>query len=78
MLYTVQADIRYIDGTLAGIVIPGGYRVTVPDATHAARVERNLRRAAINGDTVRACLTGNRYAVVGNILTASVAPIPSL
>lgn len=59
--YTVSADVRYLDGTLAGLTIPDGYAVSYPtrDAADRAAAWVNATRRA--GDFVRAAVTGNRY-----------------
>jgi glutamine amidotransferase PdxT len=75
MQYHVQADIKYLDGTLAGLVIPGGYSITVPDEHHAKRIVAKLARIQSENDFVRAACTGNKYQVVGNVSVAPVMPI---
>lgn len=59
--FTVTADIRYLDGTLAGMVIPSGYRVTYTDRNGVFRATRWIERVRRDGDFVRATGTGNRY-----------------
>ena len=75
MTYLIQADIEYLDGALAGIVIPAGYSVTVPDLRHAVRVSSHIQRVYFEKDFIRATGTGNRYRVVSNPIYAPLMPI---
>ena len=67
--YTIRvtADIEYLDGTLAGMVIPAGYSVSEVDVAHAHRTVTWLKRVQRERDFVRAAVTGNRYRIVGRI-----------
>lgn len=65
--FIVRADIRYLDGRLSGLLIPAGYRVTVPDRAHASRTARWLAKVRDTGDFVRAVGSGAKYAVVGPV-----------
>ena len=65
--FAVQADIEYLDGTLAGMVIPAGFRVTHTRKPEAMRTVRFLRKVCDTNDFVRAAVTGNRYRIVGHI-----------
>lgn len=64
---TVSADIRYLDGTLAGLTIPDGHRVGMPTLHDAIRVAGWLTRVRDSNDFIRAACTGHRYQVVGEI-----------
>lgn len=75
MTYLVTADIRFQDGALAGLLIPAGYSVTVPDERHAIRIASWLTRVHDELDFVRATGTGNKYEVVGNVHYAPMMPI---
>lgn len=66
-MFYVTADIRYLDGTLAGLTIPGGFRTSEPDIAHAVKRQRWLRGVMEAGDFIRAAVTGNRYEIVGGI-----------
>ena len=64
MAYRITADIRYLDGALAGITIPSGYSVTYEDRNAADRCHTWLHRVWREADFIRACGTGNRYEIV--------------
>lgn len=66
-MFQVSADIRYLDGALAGLTIPAGFRVTVGSIAEAVRTTRWLEGVRADGDFVRASGTGNRYEVVGGV-----------
>lgn len=59
--FVVTADIRYLDGTLKGMEIPSGFRVTVPSLAHAIRTAKYIETTRRNNDFVRAIGTGSRY-----------------
>ena len=67
MTYRVLADIKYIDGALAGLTIPAGYSAAVPNLQRAIVTCDWLQRVERERDFVRAAVTGNRYTVVGNV-----------
>ena len=76
MRYQVTADIRYIDGSLAGLTIPAGYRTTWGDRQSASRAAAWLRSVMNSHDFVRACGTGNKYEIIGRIsIDPETAPI---
>ena len=66
-MFTVSADIKYMDGWLAGMVIPAGYRCTFPTRSTAMSAVRWLTKVHRECDFVRAAVTSHRYAVVGGI-----------
>jgi hypothetical protein len=66
-MYRVSADIKYLDGTLAGLDLPHGYTVTMPTRKLAQRTAMFLERVRQSDDFIRACVTGNRYKVTGYI-----------
>ena len=65
-LVRISADIEYLDGTLAGMVIPDGWSATYPKQS-MFRITRWLERVRRQDDFIRATGTGNRYKVRGNI-----------
>jgi len=75
MKYRVTADIEYLDGTLAGIVIPAGFTTTDPDIHHAIRRVQWLQRVMRENDFIRAVGTGNKYRVVGGIEYREINPL---
>lgn len=60
-MYKITADIEYLDGTLAGLLIPSGYHVTYPTLESAVRCTQWIKRTMKDKDFVRAYGTGNRY-----------------
>jgi hypothetical protein len=64
MTYRIEADIRYLDGTLAGMDLPSGYAVTAPDLKHAYRYVGFVVKTRAAKDFVRAAVTGNRYQFI--------------
>jgi hypothetical protein len=66
-MYRVIADIEYLDGALAGMVIPSGYSVTFPNDRAAYRCAAWLKRIQSADDFIRAAVTGNRYKVAGSV-----------
>lgn len=72
-MFQVSADIRYLDGTLAGLLIPAGYRLTVPSARRATQIASWLSGVRSRGDFVRATGSGNRYEVVGAVTVLPLA-----
>ncbi len=66
-MFRVSADIRYMDGTLAGLDIPGGWSVTYPSRNQALRIARMLKCEQHSGAQIIACGTGNRYQITGGI-----------
>jgi hypothetical protein len=59
--YMVSADIRYLDGALAEIVIPSGYRVGRLSIEAACLISRWIEKTRAADDFARAAYTGNRY-----------------
>lgn len=57
----VEADIRYDEGFLAGMVIPSGYAVTAPTCAEARKISAWVERVRAEGDFVRAVGTGHPY-----------------
>ena len=68
----ITADIEYIDGPLAGLLIPAGYHVTTCDPSSARRTIAWLLGLARTGDFTRAVGTGSKYRVVGGISACSI------
>ena len=62
MTTMVQFDKTYLDGNLAGLVIPGE-TVTYPDDKSAQHHAAFLEKVMRSGDFVRDCGTGKRYSV---------------
>lgn len=60
-MFTVTADIRYVDGTLADLTISGGYRTNYPDMESAMRAASWITSAFALNDQIKATGTGNRY-----------------
>lgn len=60
----ISADILYLDGPLAGTVIPDGYQVGVAALHQAPRYTTWMERVRSSGDFVRAAVTGHRYQLV--------------
>ena len=60
-MYTVVADIKYLDGSLTGLVIPAGHSTRHANKTSAMRVVRWIAKTYDSNDFVRATGTGNRY-----------------
>lgn len=56
----IAVDVEYLDGTLAGLTIPAGYAVTVPESS-VPRIMRWIAKVTRENDFVRATGTGNRY-----------------
>ena len=63
----ITADIEYIDGPLAGLLIPAGYHVTTCGPSVAQRIVAWLLGLEKTGDFTRAAVTGNRFRVVGGV-----------
>lgn len=61
-MFTIQFDVTYLDGNLAGLLIPG-QTVTYPDRNSFDRALRFYVQVARDGDFIRAVVTGNRYTV---------------
>ena len=61
--FAVSADIHYLDGALAGLTIPSGFRATYADREEAYRVAQWLQRVWQSRDFIRATGTGSRYEV---------------
>lgn len=66
-MFRVSADIRYMDGTLAGLEIPAGFSCTYQNNMKAYSVAAWLKRVHKAGDFIRATGTGNKYTVTGNV-----------
>lgn len=60
-MYRVTADIEYLDGNLAGLVLPSGYGVMVPTMRDAQKLRKWVAETSAANDFVRAAITGNRY-----------------
>ena len=63
----VQFDKTYLDGDLAGVIIPGE-TCTHPDWNAAQRHAAMLQRVEQEGDFIRDCSTGRRYTVANVVL----------
>lgn len=61
MGYRVTADIRYLDGNLAGLEIPAGHCVNYMSREQAQRAAQRIEKTRAAGDFTRAAVTGNRY-----------------
>jgi hypothetical protein len=72
-MFAVSATIRYLDGTLAGLTIPAGFRITTPDHASALRTFAWLGRVRRARDFVRATGTGSRYEIVGDVCLERLA-----
>jgi len=57
----VTADIRYLDGVLAGLEIPDGYSVAYMSVYDATKTAKWIESVRAKEDFVRATGTGNRY-----------------
>jgi hypothetical protein len=66
MAYRIEADIRYIDGTLKDLDLPSGYSVNAPNRASAYRILGWVLRTRAAADFVRAVGTGNRYQFVSD------------
>jgi hypothetical protein len=73
-MFQVSASIRYLDGSLAGLTIPSGFRITTPDRSRAYSMSQWLSRVQRERDFIRAAVTGSRYEVVGDV---AVVELPS-
>jgi hypothetical protein len=71
-LILITADIEYLDGALAGLVIPSGFSIKTPDASVARSTLKFLHRVRREKDFVRAVGTGNRYTIVGEIKSSTI------
>jgi hypothetical protein len=60
-LYRVSADIEYLDGNLAGLVLPSGYGVMQTSRFAATKLAAWVSSVIAADDFVRAAITGNRY-----------------
>jgi len=69
--FRVSADIKYLDGWLAGLTIPAGFTATYPNRSRAQSVARFLARVCQSDDFIRATGTGHRYKVCGHIEVTS-------
>ena len=63
MIYRITADIRYLDGNLAGMTISAGYHITTESRGEADRTQAWLNKVRSEGDFIRAAGTGCRYIV---------------
>lgn len=61
--FYVTADIEYLDGNLAGCVIPSGQRTMFPNRSSAMRQWNWLATTFHNKDFIRAAVTGDRYVM---------------
>ena len=61
--YRVSADIKYLDGILADMVIPDGHTLTMPDISLATRRAAWLNGVHDSDDFIRAAVTGSRYKI---------------
>lgn len=65
MQFRICADIQYVEGVLAGITIPEGYSVTMPDLLTTKRTMDFLDEARLTKEPILAALTGSLYRIVG-------------
>lgn len=75
MTFRVTADIKYIDGTLAGLEIPAGFSATYPNRSIANRCSAWLERTMRAKDFVRATGTGAKFNITGRICVERVRPL---
>ncbi len=64
MTYRISADIKYLGGSLEGMIIPAGHHVTATTQQEAYRIACFLDKVHRNDDFIRAAVTGNCYQVV--------------
>lgn len=62
--FQVSADVKFLDGLLAGLTVPGGQTCTFPDAPTARRHAVWLHGLWTSRDFARSVGTGARFIVV--------------
>ena len=65
--YQVAASIRYLDGALAGLIIPSGVNLRYPTLSPARRAVAFFAKVRRDRDCIRATGTGHRYQIVGEV-----------
>ena len=61
-MFIVQFDVQYVEGTLAGLLIPGNC-VTFTERFEAERARDFYQEVELEGGLLRASMTGNSYRV---------------
>ena len=73
--FVVSADITYLDGSLKGLTIPAGYKVSYPCERLAVKLAGWIDKVRRENDFVRAVGSGWRYVFASKPQVLRILPI---